>query len=282
MARLAPTRRLVLGGLAGLSLGGLPLGCTTWPAPTVPMRVRHIAARCGPNRRCVLLPGVYSRADDFVSEGFVEDLQRSAPGCEMLLADAHLGYFVEGGLVRRMREDVLRPPATAGSVGSAAADNAARPWLVGVSLGGLAALAYAMRHGDEIAGVLAIAPYLGQRTLLRDISAAGGPVAWSRDVPAADAGADPFEVIEAGVWRWLARRSVEEGRGATVSPPIHLGFGRDDRFADAQRVLQSMLPTGHTDVVDGGHDWSPWRALWRQWLQRGLLGGPAGGCGGTA
>lgn len=282
MARPAPTRRLVLGGLAGLALGGLPLGCTTWPTPTVPMRVRQIAARCGPTRRCVLLPGVYSRADDFVSEGFVEDLQRSAPGCEMLLADAHLGYFVEGELVRRLREDVVRPPATAGHVAGAATDSAARPWLVGVSLGGLAALAYAMRHGDEIAGVLAIAPYLGQRTLLRDISAAGGPLAWSRDVPANDTGADPFEVIEADVWRWLARRSVEEGRGATVSPPIHLGFGRDDRFADAQRVLQSMLPTGHTDVVDGGHDWPPWRALWRQWLQRGLLGGPAGGCGGTA
>jgi dienelactone hydrolase len=290
MPRPKPTRRLVLGALAGSWLAAAPGGCTTWPAPTVPMPVRRIAARCAVRQRCVLLPGVYSRADDFVGNGFVADLQRAAPACELLLADAHLGYFVEGQLVRRLREDVVRPAqamagagaaaASSSIAGAAAAAPANRPWLAGISLGGLAALAYAMRHGDEVAGVLAIAPYLGRRTLLRDISAAGGPLAWSRSAarPGPD-DRDP-EALEDALWHWLAQRGAAPG--AAALPPLYLGYGRADRFADAQQVLQTLLPAGHTDVVDGGHDWPPWRALWQRWLQRGLLAAPAADCGGTA
>lgn len=298
MARPTLTRRPVLGALAGAWLAAAPGGCTTWPAPTVPMPVRRIAARCTTRQRCVMLPGVYSRADDFVGEGFVEDLRRQAPACELLLADAHLGYFVEGQLVRRLREDVVQPAqraagappdttpparAPAMTAGSPAASVPlpadGRPWLVGISLGGLAALAYAMRHGDEVAGVLAIAPYLGRRSLLRDISAAGGPLAWSRRAAGAPAGADDYETLEDDLWRWLAHRGAEGG--AATAPPIYLGFGRDDRFADAQRVMQTLLPAGHTEVVAGGHDWPPWRALWQRWLQRGLLGTAADLCRGN-
>ncbi|MCW5633307.1 MAG: alpha/beta hydrolase [Rubrivivax sp.] len=260
-------RRHLLGALAGGLLSGVPGGCTTWPTPTVPMPVRRIAARCTVRSRCVLLPGVYSRADDFITEGFIDDLHRLVPGCEGLLADAHLGYFVEGDLLRRLREDVVRPAAPVAEA-SAGAPAAPRPWLVGVSLGGFAALAYAMRHGAEIAGVLALAPYLGRRELLRDISAAGGPQAW-RARPAGDEPAEPHAQIENELWRWLARPGL--GHAATV--PVYLGYGRDDRFAEAQRVLQSLLPAGHTEVVEGGHDWPPWRALWRHWLQRGALPG---------
>lgn len=283
MPRPTLTRRPVLGALAGAWLVTAPGGCTTWPAPTVPMPVRRIAARCAANQRCVLLPGVYSRADDFVGEGFVEDLQRHAPACEMLLADAHLGYLVEGQLVRRLREDVVRPAPAVAAAGSPAAEGPAaaavrRPWLVGISLGGLAALAYAMRHGDEVAGVLAIAPYLGRRTLLRDISAAGGPLAWSRRTapPASDDGSPG--ALEDALWHWFAQRAATPG---AATPPVYLGYGRADRFVDAQRVLQSLLPPGCTDVVDGGHDWPPWRALWQRWLQRGLLAAPGDACGGT-
>lgn len=284
MPRPTLTRRPVLGALAGAWLVSAPGGCTTWPAPTVPMPVRRIAARCEARQRCVMLPGVYSNADDFVSEGFVDDLHRHAPACELLLADAHLGYFVEGQLVRRLREDVVQPPAPAGVPPAAAAvagtvpPASGRPWLVGISLGGLAALAYAMRHGDEIGGVLAIAPYLGRRTLLRDISAAGGPLAWSQLAP--DSGTEAHEAIEDDLWRWLARRGA--GLPTPAAPPVYLGYGRDDRFADAQRVMQALLPGTHTDVVDGGHDWPPWRLLWQRWLQRGLLGTAAEGCGGRS
>lgn len=253
---------------AAAAAGTLPLtACTTWPAPQAPMPARRIAARCAARARCILLPGVASRAEEFIGEGFVADLHAVAPACEVVLADAHLGYFVEGQLLPRLRADVVQPGI-----------DALKPWLVGISLGGFAALAYAAHHGDEIAGVLALAPYLGRRELLRDIAAAGGPEAWSTQSPQPR---EPYEALEEDVWRWLAQRTTSRAR--MTSPPVHLGYGRDDRFADAHRVLQSLLPAGHTQVVGGGHDWPPWRMLWRQWLQQGWLTSAAGrGCGETA
>ena len=257
-----------LAGAAWVSLTST--ACTSWPAPTTPMPTRRIAARCAASARCVLLPGARSAAEDFVAQGFVSDLQAAVPACEVVLADAHLGYFVEDQLLTRLREDVVRP----GEPGP-------KPWLVGISLGGFAALAYAMRHGNEIAGVLALAPYLGRRELLRDITAAGGPAAW-RELPPVPRGPyDAYEGLEDELWRWLAR----PGLGAAVAaPPIHLGYGRGDRFVDALAVLQVLLPAGHTHTVPGGHDWPPWRALWQQWLRQGELAAHGGGkgCGGTA
>lgn len=269
----ALSRRPVLGWMSGLLLAGAPAACTFWPAPATPMPVRRVAGRCAGRERCVLLPGAGSRAEDFVLEGFVEDLQRAAPACEAWLAEAHLGYFVEGQLLPRLREDVVQP----------AGRGAGKPWLVGISLGGLAALAYAMRHGDEIAGVLALAPYLGRRELMRDISAAGGPVAWARQPAPAAGTQEPHAALEDALWRWLAGDGGPAGESASPRaprPPIHLGYGRHDRFADAHRALQALLPPERTDIVDGGHDWPPWRALWQRWLQRGHLA--AEGCGGRA
>ncbi len=277
----ALNRRTLLGAWLGTAMGAGQSGCMSWPAPTTPMPTRRMAARCAIRSRCVLLPGALSRAEDFVAEGFVADLQAAAPACEIVLADAHLGYFVEGQMLGRLRADVVQP----GSPGP-------RPWLVGISLGGFAALTYAMQHGSEIAGVLALAPYLGRRTLLRDITAAGGPEHW-REQPAVSR--EPHEAIEDDLWRWLARpaRPASSTRGdrpdplgnTGADPPIHLGYGREDRFVDAHRVLQSLLPPGHTHAVAGGHDWPPWRALWQQWLREGWLAAPTGAataCGGTA
>jgi hypothetical protein len=278
------TRRQWLAGTgrragAAVLAGSLPLGaCTTWPPPQSPMPVQRIAARCAARARCILLPGARSRAADFITEGFVADLHAAAPATEVLLAEAHLGYFVEGALLPRLRADGVQPGS-----------GAARPWLVGISLGGLAAPGYAAQHGDEIAGVLALAPYLGRRELLRDIVAAGGLDAWAALPAGPRETRQVHEAFEDDLWRWVARRAaggeaggMQAGTRATL-PPVFLGYGREDRFAHAQRMLQSRLPAGHTQVVPGGHDWPPWRVLWRQWLQQGWLaaasGGNGGGCG---
>jgi hypothetical protein len=259
----------------GPAAGALSLAaCTTWPPPANPMPVRRIAARCAATARCILLPGALSRAEEFVSQGFVAELQAAVPACEVLLADAHLGYFVEGELLGRLRADAVMPGS-----------GAPRPWLVGISLGGFAALAYAAQHGDDLAGVLALAPYLGRRQLLRDISAAGGPLAWSALPPALPDGRELYETSEEDLWRWMAQRAPGWNSGATPrpgaadAPPLFLGYGGEDRFADAHRVLQSMLPAGHSITVPGGHDWPPWRALWRQWLLQGWLAASSAGRG---
>ena len=52
---------------------------------------------------------------------------------------------------------------------------------------------------------------------------------------------------------------------------MHLGYGRDDRFADAHRVFAGLLPAARVASTPGGHDWPAWSALWQDWLARGLL-----------
>lgn len=195
----------------------------------------------------VMLPGAYSRPRDFVSEGFVDALRSRAIAADIALPDASLGYFEDRSVLRRLREDVVLPARERGT---------RQIWLIGISLGGFAALGYAARHGDEIAGVVALAPYLGRRTLIQQIAAAGGPRAWARATATDD---DP----EAGRWRALA--------GGRIVPPVYLGAGRDDRFADAHALLRTLLPAEHCFDTAGGHDWPPWRALWNAWLARGLL-----------
>ena len=105
----------------------------------------------------VMLPGAYSRPVEFVDEGFVDALRQGGMAADVVIADAHMGYVADRSIIRRVREDVVLPARQAGY---------RQVWLVGISLGGFAALGYAVQHGAEIDGVLALAPYLGSRRLL--------------------------------------------------------------------------------------------------------------------
>ena len=218
------------------------------------MRVLNHAAPCGtPAARqtlLVLLPGAYSAPEEFETAGFIDAARQAGVAADITIVDAHLGYFADKSVLQRLREDVVLP---------ARARGVRQVWLVGISLGGFGALGYALRHPADITGVVALAPYLGRRTVLRDIVAGGGPAVWRNT--AVPEGPDD---LETGVWQWLSAPQP-------ASPPVWLGYGRDDRFADSHRLLSGVLPAGHVDSVPGGHDWPPWRALWDRWLARGLL-----------
>lgn len=265
-----PTRRQVVLVTAGPVLASLP-GCQWLPrAPVTPMpllRPSGQAARVT-STLVVMLPGAYSQPQEFIAEGYVGALRAHGAPADVVIADAHLGYFRDRSVLRRLREDVVAP---------ARAQGYQRVWLVGISLGGFGALAYASLHGQDrrhgIDGVLAVAPYLGSPRLLAELQAAGGPRAWA-DADAA-ASAAPRPADEAGgqdagervLWRWLARPPTD-------APPVYLGYGTEDRLADGHRLLAGVLPPEHVATVPGGHDWPPWRALWQQWLGRGLLDAP--------
>jgi len=227
-------------------------GCQLRRPTVTPMHVLNDHSGCGTRASTlvVMLPGVYSKPDEFVDEGFVAALRRHSLLADVVMADAHLGYFTDGTVLERLRQDIVMPARQAGY---------RRIWLVGISLGGFASLSYAARHGEDIDGVLAIAPYPGTRGLQREIVEAGGPRAWSQT-----AGATGDE-LERVVWRWLA-----DGSGGR-RPPLFLGLGGNDRFADGVRLMASTLPPSHLATVPGGHDWGPWLAIWEGWLERGLL-----------
>lgn len=251
MDRCAAGRRRLL--QRATALGTLALaGCGTWSLPRPgAMELLHFDDT-GPYTSptlVVMLPGAYSRPQEFVDEGFVELLRAARVKADVVIAGATLDHYLEGRVLDRLQHEVVAP---------ARARGVRAVWLLGVSLGGLFALAYASRHAVQLAGVLLLAPYLGRRTLLMEIDAAGGPEAWAQGrQPRGD------DLLEHEVWQWLA--------GRPAAPPLYLGWGRDDRFADAHRRLAARLPAGHADAADGGHDWAAWRELWRRFLARGVV-----------
>jgi pimeloyl-ACP methyl ester carboxylesterase len=245
-------RTCLRAGLAAAAALALP-GCGLMRRPvTLPMGTLRFAGPCRGLAPVllVMLPGAYSDPREFVDEGYVEAVRSRGLAADVVIADAHLGYFEDRSVFVRLREDVLQPARAAGY---------RQVWLVGISLGGFAALGVAARRIAPVDGIVALAPYLGQRTLLKAIDDAGGPLAWAgRNPPRA--GTDE---LDADIWRWLATRPAE--------PPVFLGAGRSDRFADAHRTMATLLPAERVREAEGGHDWPAWRALWNGWLDRRLL-----------
>jgi len=232
-------------------LGGAALaaGCAWLPrAAVVPMPVTRLPA--DPQRRAsvlvVMLPGAYSVPGDFIDHGFVSNLHAQGFAVDVVLADAHLGYAENGTLLERLRDDVIVPAQREGY---------RRIWLVGISLGGFASLGVLMRQPESIEGVLAIAPYVGSPTLLRQVAAAGGPKAYAE---AAHPGTD----LEAQLWIWLG------GTSPALRQQINVYTGSQDRLITGQRMLATLLAADHVVEVPGDHDWPAWNALWLRWLAR--------------
>ena len=116
------------------------------------------------------------------------------------------------------------------------------------------ALCCAEREPGALAGVALFAPYLGSYLITGEIARAG-LAAWTEPE-----GAEDDE--ERRIWRFLKNRRSQ--------PRIHLGLGREDRFAERHRVLAAALEPGEVDTVSGGHDWPTWRRLWDNFLDARL------------
>jgi pimeloyl-ACP methyl ester carboxylesterase len=242
--------RTALFALLALVLAGTSPGCGVFraaraPMPAVTLEQGAPAAEC----LVVLLPGRFDRPEDFAGRGFAAMAARAGLEARVVAVDAHIGYYRERTAVERLRQDVVLPALAAGRT---------EIWLAGISLGGLGALAYAREHPDEIAGVVALSPYLGRGEVLGEIEQAGGLARWSPAAPAAD---EPFT---RPLWRWLRRYADGEG-----PVPILLGYGRDEYLARGHRLLAAELPGEQVFVIDGGHDWKTWTPLWQRILAAG-------------
>lgn len=244
--------------LAALALAG----CAWLPRPAVvPLATQLDRAACtrDADTLLVLLPGRGMGIDEFAREGFIAAAREQRLAVDLLRADAHIAYYEDGRFVRRLRDDI---------VGPARASGYRRVWLAGISMGGFGALAYASERPDEVEGVLALAPYLGQPDLIEEVRAAGGLRVW-----AAPAAAAPTGVARSDFDRRLL--SALKPYAVSPQPPgrpaLYLGFGLDDRFADAHRLLADALPAERVFTAPGGHDWDAWTPLWRDMLAKARL-----------
>jgi pimeloyl-ACP methyl ester carboxylesterase len=195
--------------------------------------------------RILLLPGALDTAAQFHAAGFAEAVRERRLPVDLVVAEFEFRDMTDRSMLERLRE---------GPLADARRTGCANIWLAGVSFGGFLAIAYAERFPGEVAGLCLIAPYLGTRLTSGEIARAGGLAHWA---PAADATEDE----DRRLWNFLR---VAPARRC----PVYLGYGRDDRFADSHRLLAAALPDGAVDVVDGGHDWTAWRAVWDRFLDR--------------
>ena len=172
--------------------------------------------------------------------------QRQLP-VDLLMLDAHTGYYTSQQIVDRLLNEVVRPAREQGY---------ARVWLVGISLGGYGSLLFTREHGDLIDGAFVMAAFLGRRDLPAAIGQAGGLRAWDGQLDGADA-------HDLALWRWLRERANRPG---PQRPPLWIGYGDDDRFVASNRLIAATLPPAQVLVTDGGHAWAPWRRLWDRFL----------------
>ena len=257
--------------VAALGVGiGVLSGCAAFRPMTVPIGTIAEPARCAtrPDALIVMLPGAGSRPEDFITEGFVRAVRERRVAADIVLVDAHRGYFGELQIVERLRADVIEP---------ARAQGYAQIWLVGISLGGFGALIYSAERPAGITGIVALGPYLGSPEKAAEIAAAGGLNAWR----------GPAEALpgdfETKFWRGLQSFATPAGGATAVAarPTLLLGYGLDDRFRPNHDLLAAALPADQVFTAPGGHDWTPWLALWQRMLGAMPLSTDAS-CRGTA
>jgi len=239
-----------LRGAASLLLAGAA-GCASFLSAPLPMRAVE-GPRGGAETRCllVLLPGLGDRAETFEAHGFPERIRKRGIDAEVVAADATIGYYAKGHMPGRLQADVIAPRARPGQ----------RVWLLGISMGGMGSLMTGRDH--PVAGLVLLAPYLGDRSLTDEIAAAGGLSRWE---PGPVAGPLGSETYQRQVWGWL-KVSVAAGQ-----PAIVLGFGNDDRSIGQHRVLAAALPPDRVRHAPGGHDWDAWTKLLDDVLERSPL-----------
>lgn len=209
------------------------------------MKFRRLAAAStqGATRLWVMLPGAYMKPADFIEAGFVDAVRRRALPHDIELLEADIAQVADGSALAFLQE-FLRAQA---------ADPARPVGLLGISLGGHLALSCMARSpAVRVDSAFVLAPYLGPRDVVAEVRA---QMASPRPERARAAPGD----IDRDIWHWLRNRPA----GA---PDLYLGYGSDDRFADAHALMARTLPGGRVDVQPGSHAWPVWTALWNRHL----------------
>lgn len=192
----------------------------------------------------IWLPGAFQEPEMFLDAGFDARARARNLALDLEFVQIELEHVGDRRAVERLEREIVAPARRGG---------ASSVWLAGISLGGFFALDYAATHPGGLDGVCVLAPYLGSRMLLAEIAAAPDLAAW-RPGPLAQSDE------ERRIWRFI--QSHRAG-----GPPLLLGYGRDDRFAQAHRLMAAALAADAVHVVPGGHDWPTWSILWERVLE---------------
>lgn len=127
---------------------------------------------------------------------------------------------------------------------------------MGVSMGGLGALLYLKEHPEDVAGVIALGPYLGDDKILDEIQTAGGVHSWQAG------NFDPNEQWQRMLWDWLKHYPHK----TPDHPSIFMGMATKDRYIKGHRLLAETLPKERVVQTAGKHRFETFKVLWDQML----------------
>jgi pimeloyl-ACP methyl ester carboxylesterase len=195
----------------------------------------------------VFVRGLGGSNRTFAKEGMVEATWQQGLDFDMVAPNSHFAYYSERTVVDRLRQDVILPAKEKGYKNI---------WLVGASMGGLGSLLYIREHPEDINGIYLMAPFLGYDEIINEIKAQGGLLSWQ------PGDYDPDEDWQRMLWDWIKAEVAEQN-----TPPIYLGFGNDDTYVEAQKIFAAIIPADRSTSIQGGHDNSTFRALWKTFLE---------------
>jgi pimeloyl-ACP methyl ester carboxylesterase len=248
-------------GLVAMLLGAVFfIGC--YQPIKVPIdSIRYSGEVKGPRLLFVFLPGNGDSMTVFERWGLVEAARAHGLHADMIAVNAHLGYYLNGTILTRLKQDVIDP---------ARAQGYAQIWLIGNSLGGFGSLSYVLEHPEDITGAVLLGPFPGEKDLINEIRKAGGLSQWDPG----EIRIDSKDTWERHVWFQLKQTDLSEQQCRKMqgcAPKIYMGYGKSDRFTYGQEYLASLLPQNRVLAIDGGHSWFTWRELWGRFLDQQIF-----------
>lgn len=202
----------------------------------------------------ILLPGAYQQPEDFINAGFVSAVRVRKIAVDLILAELSFEDIANQRALSDIHHDLVEPALSTGYQ---------HIWLAGISIGGYVAMAYADHFPGQLAGLLLLAPYPGNRLTTAEIAYAGGIQAWNPDTI-------PSEDTERANWYWL-KKYGNAGKMGLCQTEVHLGYGENDRFAESHSIMAQALPPRHVDKIPGDHAWPVWQQLWLNFLEKRFI-----------
>jgi hypothetical protein len=195
-----------------------------------------------------MLPGARNTPRYLKENGFVQALRERNLPVDVLALDTHTDLYLDRAGIEQLLHQTLDEARLHGY---------RRIWLLGISLGGTGAMICATQRTAEIEGVFLLAPFLGTRGIIAEVETAGGLAHWH----AGEIGGRDHE-------RALLEQIRHSPLGTGKFPTIYLGFGNEDRYRGAGKVLLEHIPQHCVTVKSGGHDWDTWKELWNLMLDK--------------
>ncbi len=221
------------------------------PRATVPIPVLEYGKMDASDHKNLLifLRGLGGSHKDFEKFGLIDEVRTRNLPFDVIVPDAHFGYYKTETLPERLKEDIIEPAKEKGY---------RQIWLAGFSMGGLGGLFSVKSFPDEIDGIILVSPFVGWPRIIDEINASGGVDDW-------DPQHSSLDDWQWRIWKWIKSYGNDPGR----YPPIYLGYSDDDFMAQGGPVLLStVLDPEYVLSIPGDHDYETFRKIWNLMLDK--------------